>query len=157
MAQPAFTYDISQLEKMFAEMSDKERRKALRGSMRLAGRKLKKEAEKIAGLKMKPSKKVSKGIRVVVYKKVIGVRVTVAPPKRKKKTGLAFYMEIGTKPRKYYSTFRNPRRKAHPTGVFSPRPFMEETKNRVAPKMTKEMTDSVIEHIQKIARKYGCK
>ncbi|MBD5163607.1 MAG: hypothetical protein HDT09_02760 [Bacteroidales bacterium] len=48
-------------------------------------------------------------------------------------------------------------KKRKSTGVFAARPFMEETKNSVAPAITQQISDSVVEHMQKIARKYGCK
>jgi len=88
-----FEYDDSQLRRLFAELDEKQRVKALRGAFRSQARIFRKAA--IATLRSKQNKSgttfhsseaLEKGVRQIVYKKTLGFRVTVGTQVRIKKT-----------------------------------------------------------------------
>ena len=81
-------YDDSELRKMFAELSEKERRKALRGAFRRAANKVRRVALENLHKSIAGDKELDRGVRTIVYRrKAAGFRVTVGTKRASRKTG----------------------------------------------------------------------
>lgn len=82
MAEP-LTYDDSELQKLFEEMSPKERKKLFRGTSGRTATMVRRTAVSNLRKTLNSNKALEKGIRKVVSKKSIGFRVTIGSKKMK--------------------------------------------------------------------------
>ena len=174
-----FDYDDSRLQKMFAELSEKRQKAALRGGMRRAATLVHKEARsnlKSSGLGN--ANAVSKSIRKIVFKRRLGFKVTAAASKRgnkgmhRNRRGLlkpvAYWAESGTEGTEPRRT-RAPRRsvwarllgrRPAPGGNLNrgrmPRyGFMEKTKSAVEGRATDMIKTELINNIERVHKKYA--
>ena len=110
-------YDDSELRKMFAELSEKERRKALRGAFRRAANKVRRVALENLHRSIAGDKELDRGVRTIVYRrKAAGFRVTVGTKRdRKRMSGQKKRTRKQENARGYY-TSRKRRDKAGVTG-----------------------------------------
>lgn len=104
-----FDYDDSNLIRMIDELDAKHRAKALKAALRIAGNKVKKTAIKNLRQSINSNKKLEKGVKVKVWKRTAGFRVTVGDGfyKSKRFTGstarevpVLRWLDTGTKGRK---------------------------------------------------------
>lgn len=173
----ATTYDDTRLQQLFAELEPKRRVQALKGGFRKEAARVRKTAvNNLRSSGIKSSKDLEQGIRSVVFKRTAGFRITVGTKSGKGGKGEAGYhtnrqglkkpillwAEMGTderrtKPKKGTRRRANRLRGAHSTGRMPRYGFMEHTLNGVRDTVTAEVHDMVIENVQKIARKYGCR
>lgn len=175
----SFTYDDSQLMKLFEELSPKNRKKALKSAMTRAGGQVRKEAIKNLqgatnhnGVRLKTDSYLGKGIRRINYKKVLGFRVTIGS-KRRNKSGssvwtdysyhlnhrgnlkpVLIWAEGGTVQRRT-RTFRHKFKQLN-RGRMDSYGFIEKTKKEMSTKVEEMMKSEIVNSIQRIARKYGC-
>ena len=90
-----FTYDDTRLRRMFESFGEKQRRTAMRGAFRAAASNVRAGAVKeLRSSGLRSNRDVEKGIRVVVYKKALGFKVTVGT--KKKACQLRFEDRTGT-------------------------------------------------------------
>ena len=166
------TRDLEKLQKMFEELDAKNRRKALKGAMRDAARKVRKVAvSKLrSSNKITSNKNLEKGIRALPYKKVLGFKTTITFDKKRNKglyvrrrvlekdpnakdgKPVLLWSEGGTKSRKTKGFFHRGGRR---TGKMPASHFMSETKRVVVPSVTKDMHDSMEKYVIKTAKKHG--
>lgn len=168
------TRDLEKLQKMFEELDAKNRRKALKGAMRDAARKVRKVAvSKLrSSTKITSNKNLEKGVRALPYKKVLGFKTTIAFDKKRNKgfyvsqrilkkdldakdgKPVLLWSEGGTKSRKTRGRifFRRGKRR---TGKMPASHFMSETKRIVVSSVTKDMHDSLEKYVIKTAKKHG--
>ena len=180
-------YDDTQLQKLFSELSEKERAKALKGAFRAQARALRKAAVNNLRSSLNSNPELEKGVRALVFKRQLGFRVTVGTVLKwnKDHTGYAtkkgFYMnrqglekpvliwaEEGTKERRtkgqraWYRTKRGQRRRRYMyNGAYRGRMrrygFMEKARDQMAGTVTRELQDSIRTYVTKTAQKHGCK
>ena len=79
-------YDISELEKLFADLSDKERVKALKGGFRKSAAKVRNAAVSDLRSGMSSNRNLEKGVRSIVFKRTAGFRVTVGTKMKRSKS-----------------------------------------------------------------------
>lgn len=183
MSEAELTYDDRNLQGLFDELRPDRRKAAFRSAFRRAGNLLKRAAVANLRQRTKSSSELEKGIRVVVYKKVVGFKVTVVPKKANKKTGkggkgyhtnrqglqkpVLMWMETGTQPRNTRgcgrrSLFRRvlslgTGHGGRYTGRMPARPFLGPARDSMASSMVDMLREEVVKSIVKMAEKYGCK
>lgn len=188
MSQPVGTrdiyYDDSELFKLFDELDEKARRKALRGGFAAAARELKKAALKNyrSVTKEPPTKDSEKGIRAVIAKRYLGYRVTVGSPrlktakylsipkedraefsKKRRKALAPMWLEGGTEERRtkktttfFWMKLDRPG-KGHRTGRIKATGFMTKTKAQEVPRQTEILRQNIDKYVKKVAKKHGAK
>ena len=180
-------YDDSNLQRLFAELDPKQRMKAMKGAFRSEANRVRKVAVKNLRSSVNSSRELEKGIRRVVFKKKLGFQITIKPKytraerkeakedtwfgfrlgKKKRKVPVLIFLENGTKERYARDTLRRMNRgmtyrqarsgKKRYTGKLKAYHFMEKTKNEVGDSVTENLRNALREHVQKVAKKYGCK
>lgn len=81
-----FRYDDKNLQRLYGELDEKHRLKALRGAFRKEANRVRKEAIKnLRGSGIRTDKDLEKGVRSVVPRKRLGFGVTVGTKGSKKK------------------------------------------------------------------------
>lgn len=169
------SYDDGNLRRLFAELEPKRRAQALKAGFRKTANKVRKQAVVNLRESIHTDKDLEKGIRAIVFKRVAGFRVTVGTRKANKngkgeagmhtkrrglKKPVLIWAEIGTKQRRTKGSGgkRAARlRSAHNTGSMPRYGFMDKTRREVHDMITEDMHRSVIESVQRVAKKYGCK
>lgn len=176
------TYDDSELMKLFESLSEKRRRQALAGGFRRAAANVRRPAVsemRSSGIRSNPE--MEKGIRAVVYRKVLGFKITVAPRRRKiDYTGLSgkdlsaarrkarmrivpLWAEGGTAER---HTDRSTRRmgfsivshgKGRRTGAMPAFGFMERARASALPGAADDLRRQLDAYIKKTAARYGAR
>lgn len=156
-------YDDSQLRKLFAEMTPKQRAKALRGAFRREAASVRKAA--VANLRSRvkhPTQRPAKFVRASVFKRGLGFSVTVRPKKAggriDPKELHAVWLEEGTVMRRTKTATKvwTRKRKAHNTGKVKSRKFMRDTRVQVKGRVTENLKDEIANSVIKTAKKYGC-
>ena len=167
-------YDDSQLQQMFADLSLKERVKALKSACRRGGNKVKQRA--IAAMTFRHDSSLTRGIRVLIFKNSVGFRVTIGSPKGQKKAArTTTTTDIATgkktskssaKDRSYILRFfeasseserhwRTGSKKS--TGVLGRVPFMESAKETAQGEVNEQIQEEYRQNIIRISEKHGCK
>ena len=87
-ANGVMSYDITELQALYAELTPAERSKALKGALRAEGRKVRKEAiNQLRASGLSSNSRLEKGIRSEVYKRTFGFRVTVRTRQQRLRNG----------------------------------------------------------------------
>ena len=170
-------FDDRNLQQLFAEMEPKRRLQALRGGFRREANQVRKTAINNLGSSIRSNKDLEKGVRDVVYKRSAGFRVTIGT-KRAGKNGkgeagfhtnrqglkkpVLIWAEAGTqerqtKPKQGTRRRAGRMREQHRTGRMKRYGFMEQTLNSVRDTVTADIHNLVLDNVEKIAKKYGCK
>jgi hypothetical protein len=172
------SYDDTNLQRLFAEMEPKRRLQALKGSFRREANQVRKTAvNNLRSTGIRTDKDLEKGVRALVFKRAAGFRVTIGTKKASKngngeagfhtnrqglRKPILIWAEAGTKERRTKSKQGSRRRASrlrasHITGRMKRYGFMEQTLNSVRGTVTADIHTMVVDNIQKVAEKYGCK
>jgi len=174
MGQSAITYDDNNLQRLFAEMDVKQRLQALKGAFRREANQVRKTALNNLRGSIRTDKDMESGVRAIVFKRTSGFRVTIGTKKATKSGGkdygfhknrqglkkpILIWAEEGTAPRQTKSKTKiyMSERKGHATGRMKRYGFMRQTLSDVRDSVTENLQNEVINNVQKIAEKYGCK
>lgn len=170
-------FDDRNLQQLFAEMEPKHRLQALRGGFRREANQVRKMAINNLRSSIRSNKDLEQGVRAVVYKRSAGFRVTIGT-KRAGKNGkgeagfhtnrqglkkpVLIWAEAGTqerqtKPKQGTRRRAGRMREQHRTGRMKRYGFMEQTLNSVRDTVTADIHNLVLDNVEKIAKKYGCK
>lgn len=168
-------YDDRNLQQLFAELEPKRRLQAIKGGFRREANQVRKTAINNLRSSLHSNKDLEKGVRTIVFKRKAGFRVTVGT-KRAGKNGkgeagfhtnrqglkkpVLIWAEDGTQERKTKGNGgkRAMRlRSAHRTGRMRRYGFMTQTLNGVRDTVTNNIRDMVMENVEQVAKKYGCK
>ena len=171
-----FEYDDRQLQQLFVELEPRRRKQALKGAFRKEANRVRKTAiNNLRSSGIRTSRDLEKGIRAVVFKKTAGFRVTIGTKKANKagkgergyhlnrqglKKPILIWAEKGTDSRytKDGSRKRAARkRSAHYTGRMQRYGFMEQTLDDVRDSVTDDLHREVVNNVERISKKYGCK
>lgn len=171
-----FTYDDSNLERLFAELDPKQRLKALKGGFRRTANEVRKIA--VGNLRssgINSNRQLEKGIRALVFKRKAGFRVAIGGSMyvsrgirkreaKKEALGIPYipskgkpvltFAEGGTAPRRQRIRIG---RWGHRTGLMPRYAFMEKTLEEVRGSVTERLHAQIRENVQKVALKYGCR
>lgn len=167
-------YNIDNLQGFLNALSPKERTKLFKAGIRKAANKMRKAAvQNLRDSGLRSNKDLEKGIRRVLYRKKAGFRVTIGSignvnwrkgevaaayhtnSKGKKKPVLV-WAEGGTDRRFVKDTYRKGKKvRGHSTWKMPAYGFMKKTRDEELPTVDKELKESIIETIQKTAKKYG--
>lgn len=168
-------YDDTQLQKLFAEMDVKHRKRALKGAFRREANQVRRTAINNLRSSLHSNRDLEKGIRAIVFKKAAGFRVTIGTKKANRKTGkgekgmhinrqglkkpVLIWAEGGTEQRKTKTKTRVfvRKRRGHNTGRMKRYGFMRKTQTDVRDKVTADLRNEIVESVTKTANKYGCK
>lgn len=183
----AIEYDDSKFRALIAEFDEKQRKRMLRGSMRGMGNVFKSIAKRkflSAASGLNKAEEISTGIRVCVWKRKAGFRVTIGPKtsRKRNRTGeemggdkctlgshrnrkgklkpILMWVETGGSNRKTQRTVGSlfgKRRKSHSTGTFQKHPFMEEAQREFCDKGPAMYKEKLKQSIIRTAKKYGAK
>ena len=168
-------YDDRNLQQLFAELEPKRRLQAIKGGFRREANQVRKTAINNLRSSLHSNKDLEKGVRTIVFKRKAGFRVTVGT-KRAGKNGkgeagfhtnrqglkkpVLIWAEDGTQERKTKGNGgkRAMRlRSAHRTGRMKRYGFLTQTLNGVRDTVTNNIRNMVIENVEQVAKKYGCK
>ena len=168
-------YDDRNLQQLFAELEPKRRLQAIKGGFRREANQVRKTAINNLRSSLHSNKDLEKGVRTIVFKRKAGFRVTVGT-KRAGKNGkgeagfhtnrqglkkpVLIWAEDGTQERKTNGNGgkRAMRmRSAHRTGRMKRYGFLTQTLNGVRDTVTNNIHNMVIENVEQVAKKYGCK
>lgn len=160
-------YDDSNLQQLFAELEPKRRVQALRGGYRRMANRVRKVAIEHLRSSIRSDRDLEKGIRTIVFKKVVGFRLTVGTKFGKNGKGEAgfhnnrqgmkkpvlIWAEDGTDSR----NTKHGRRAAHFTGYMRAYGFMHATARETRGTITEEMRENLVKSITQTAKRYGGK
>lgn len=176
-------YDDSRLQQLFAELEPKRRLQALKGGFRKEAAEVRKTAvNNLRKSGIRSSKDLEKGIRSIVFRRKAGFRVTVGT-KRANKNGkgeagfhtnrwglkkpILIWAELGAPIKKDKVRMTKSKqgtrrraarlRQAHSTGRMPRYGFMARTLEDVRGRVTNDLHSMVIDNVERIAKKYGCK
>lgn len=177
-------YDDSRLQQLFAELEPKRRLQALKGGIRREAAEVRKTAvNNLRKSGLSTNSRLEKGVRSIVFRRKAGFRVTVGT-KRANKNGkgeagfyrnrwglkkpVLLWAETGVpakgseskvrKTKAKYSIRRMARlRASHSTGRMKKYGFMEQTLADVRGTVTDDIHRLVIENVERVAKRYGCK
>lgn len=165
----ALEYDDTNLRKLFAELQPKRRKQALKGGARRTAAKVRRTAVTNLRASMNSNSRLEKGVRIVVFKRVVGFSVTIRPGKSNRGYYLSSHRrdgrylpvlkwaETGTRDR-----FRRGKRsflrhrRGGSTGRMPELGFMETTRSHMSGEITASMRSEIETSIRRIAQKYGC-
>ena len=157
-------------------MDLKQRTKTLRGGFRKEAQKVRSAAIGNLRQSLKSNSDLEKGVRIVVYKRVAGFKVTIAPKYKRKghpndrqygfhknRQGLEkpilVWAEKGTASRRTKTATKVSVRKrsSHWTGSMRMYGFMKKTGREVESGVATDLHEELKNSIIKNAEKYGCK
>ena len=164
-------YDDSNLRQLFVDLEPKRRLQAIKGGFKRVANQVRKTAvNNLRSSGLRADKDLERGVRAIVFKRTAGFRVTVGTKKAGKKRSrmergmytnrrgqelpILIWAEEGTKQRR---TKPYKSRAAHSTGRMRRYGFMAQTLIGVRGTVTDDVHNMVIDNIQKVAKKYGCK
>lgn len=175
------TFDIENLEKLFAAMASTQRRKALKRAFRREANRVRKTAVGFLRGALKSNSDLEKGIRTVVWKRKAGFRVTIGTKQKSKKSRKEYgfhtnrrglkkpvliWAECGTAQREVKSVFKKGfrfssdgkwRTTYRNRGVMKHYGFMSDTLSAERLTVTSNMREEIIKSVKQEAEKYGCK
>lgn len=173
-----FDYDDRDLQRLFADLDPKRRLQAIKGSFRQEANRVRKTAiNNLRSSGIRTDKDLERGIRAIVYKRTAGFRVTIGTKKAGKngkgeagfhtnrrglKKPILIWAEEGTEERRTKSKTGTRRRanrlrSSHRTGRMKRYGFMGKTLSSVRDTVTTNIHAKVIENVQAVSKKYGCK
>lgn len=177
-----FSYDDKELKRLFEALEPKQRIAAFKGAFRREATRVKKAATANLRAKMASTRELEKGIRGVVFKRVAGFKVTIAPKAARRGRGkergmyasrrgkgvpkpVLLFAESGTQERykriKGGRLSRNVRRvlgkKGTRTGRMPRLAFMEETLDQMKGGVTESLKEQITNNVIRTAKRYGCK
>ncbi|MCM1022413.1 MAG: hypothetical protein NC403_09450 [Muribaculaceae bacterium] len=165
-------YDDRELQRLFAELDERHRLRALKGAFRREANQVRKTAINNLRGSIRSDRDLERGIRAIVFKRKAGFRVTIGTKKAGKsgkeygfhtnrrglKKPVLIWAEAGTEKR-YTKTktkiFRR-LRKGHYTGRMKRYGFMRQTLQQVRESVTEGLHNEIVNNITKVAKKYGC-
>ncbi len=167
-------YDDRELQKLFVELEPKRRLRAIKGAFRKEATRVRRVAINNLRDSIRSDRDLEKGVRAIVFKKKAGFRITVGTKKataknkqaygfHKNRQGLSkpvlIWAEDGTEQRKTKTATKVyvRSRKGHNTGRMKRYGFIRKTRDEMAGKVTTDIHTEVINNIQSVAKKYGCK
>lgn len=182
----AFEYNDTNLQRLFAEMEPKRRVQALKGGFRREANQVRKTAvNNLRSSGLRTDRDLESGVRAVVFKRAAGFRVTIgtkkagangkeygfhatrqnrANPNRYSKKPVLIWAEAGTKERrtksnsgKHTRRFAVRLRGSHSTGRMKRYGFMQQTLEDVRDTVTTNLHNEIIQSVERLAKKYGCK
>lgn len=171
----AFSYDDTNLQRLFNQLDLKNQVKALKGVFRREANTVRKVAvSNLRGSDLHTTDDMEKGIRALVFKRKAGFRVTIGTKKANRqgkgergmhlnrrglKKPVLIWAEGGTKARytKSKTRFFVRSRKGHYTGEMPSYPFMSKTRTQVADWVTEDMHNEIAANVMRTAKRYGCK
>lgn len=163
-----YKFDDSNFQKLYEEMDTKRRMQALKGGFRREANNVRKAAvNNLRSSGVRSNRALEKGIWSKVYK-IAGFTVRVTFDKARNKgfykakqrdLPVLLFMEGGTKERKTKSQTRYfvRTRAGHPTGKLKRYAFMEKTRREVAGSVAGNLHNEILNNVERIAKKYGCK
>lgn len=177
------SYDDERLIRLFEQLDEKARSKAIRGAFSKAASELRKVAVANYTSDTKGASKDSKrGIRAVVYKRRLGFRVTIgtrrqklkyskiplgergAIQRRRRKEIAPLWLTTGTTARfrtrrKAERAYRaaSGSRKGYTGSIQPPRTFMERTRLSELPRQTDNIRNAIFTYVEKAAIKHGAR
>lgn len=171
-------YDDTNLRKLYADLDPKGRKKVIKSACRKVGNEIRKVA--INNLRcsgLRHADEMTGGVRVVVFRREAGVRVTVASRRANKKTGkgergmhlnrrglkkpVLAWAEAGTKRRKTKEATRyfipgGGWRAGQDRGAMRRYGFIAKTKTQIEHTAGPRIKEEVANQVTIIAKKYGC-
>lgn len=165
---PVLEYDDRNLQKLFAELEPKRRLQAIKGGFRKEANRVRKTAINNLRESVRSDRDLEKGVRSLVFKRKAGFRITVGTKKARKngkgeagfhtnrrglKKPILIWAEDGTAQRRTKSG----KHAARSTGRMKRYGFMNKTLKAERGNVTENIHGMVMENVQKIAKKYGCK
>lgn len=169
-------YDDSNLQRLFAELEPKQRLQALKGGFRREAGQVRKTAiNNLRSSGIRTDRDLESGVRAVVFKQQAGFRVTVGTKAGKKQYGfhknrrgelkpILLWAELGTEDRrtksnsgKHTRQWTGRLRSGHYTGRMKRYGFMAQTLDQVSGTVTENLHNEIIQNVEKVAKKYGCK
>lgn len=162
------SFDDANLQRMISELDRKHHVKALKGALRIAGNKVKKAAARKLQESVHSSKALEKGIKVKVWKRKAGFKVSISSGyyQSKRFTGtfarevpVLLWLEAGTKARRTQKKLRffSGGRKSHPTGRLTRYAFMTNTLESERSQVSDYLHEAINISVTRITKKYGCK
>lgn len=173
-------YQDERLQGLFAALSPANRKKVIKTACRKVGRSLRKVAvNNLRATGLNHAEELSKGIRVVVFKREAGFRITAATRKANRKgkgergmhtnrkqqkkpilawaeTGTALRMVKTTKPIIFYSRGKWYSFKTRQRGRMKRYGFIARTKNQAENTAPRQLKSEIAASVIQIAHKYGC-
>lgn len=167
-------YDDSQLQQMFAELTEKERARALRSAVLKGGNAVKRAAVGVLRSKIHSSTSLERGVKVLAFKQKVGFRVTIGTPKgsrKPKRTTTTTDIKTGKKrtskpaeDRSYIlrifeasSETERKHKSGKSSGILKQIKFMEAGRDMANGQVNEEIQREFRLNIQRIAQKHGCK
>lgn len=165
---PVLEYDDRNLQKLFAELEPKRRLQAIKGGFRKEANRVRKTAINNLRESVRSDRDLEKGVRSLVFKRKAGFRITVGTKKARKngkgeagfhtnrrglKKPILIWAEDGTAQRRTKSG----KHAARSTGRMKRYGFMNKTLKAERGNVTENIHEMVMENVQKVAKKYGCK
>lgn len=170
-------YDDRNLRKFFADLDRKGRKKVIQGACRKVGNSVKKVAVKnLRASGLNNADKMTAGVRVVVFRREAGVRVTVASRRAKRDTGkgergmhtnrygkkkpVLAWAETGTRRRKSKNATRyqvgGKWRSGRSRGSMKRYGFIARTLNQVEHSAGDQLKEEITDRLNKLSKKDGC-
>lgn len=165
---PVLEYDDRNLQKLFAELEPKRRLQAIRGGFRKEASRVRKAAIDNLRGSIRSDRNLEKGVRSLVFKRKAGFRITVGTKKARKngkgeagfhtnrrglKKPILVWAEDGTAQRRT----KGGKYAARSTGRMKRYGFMDKTTKAERGNVTENIHKMVMESVQKVAKKCGCK
>lgn len=179
MATPQ--YDDGNLQRLFAELDIEKRQEALKGAFRREANNVRRTAIKNLRSSIRSNTALERGIRVEVFKRKAGFRVTIGTKVSKagrrrgsvkevwsdmsyhknskgRKKPVLIWAEAGTEKRhtRYQLTIKKGLVKGHYTGSMKRYGFMQKTAADVRDGVTDSLHNEIIDSVKEVAKKYGC-
>ena len=154
-------YDDRRLRQLFAELNSEHQKRVFRNAFRRGANKLRSQAVKNLRGSIRSDRDLEKGIRSIVFKQMVGFRVTVGTGKgkgfHKTRRGVLkpvlMWAEDGTG---YRRTRGSAKRPSRVTGKMKRYGFLDRAKDQTMGEITSFVHQSVSEGIVKTSKKYGC-
>lgn len=168
-------YDDRELQRLFAELDEPHRLRALKGAFRREANQVRKTAINNLRGSIRSDRDLERGIRAIVFKRKAGFRVTIGTKKAGKsgkeygfhtnrrglKKPVLIWAEAGTKWRKvkqrYKFTLGNKWITApYKRGFMKRYGFMQQTLQQVRGSVTEGLHKEIVNNVTRVAKKHGC-
>lgn len=169
-------YDDRNLQRLFTELTPKQRLRALKGAFRREANRVRRVAVNNLRSSIRSDRDLERGVRALVWKRKAGFRVTVGTKQANKKTGkgergyhvnrrgqkkpVLLWAESGTRLRRSKRATRYPVggswRIGKNRGRMKRYGFMAKTRDQVRDSVTDSLHNEIINNIKRVAKKYGC-
>lgn len=167
-------YDDRELQRLFAELDEPHRLRALKGAFRREANQVRKTAINNLRGSIRSDRDLERGIRAIVFKRKAGFRVTIGTKKAGKsgkeygfhtnrrglKKPVLIWAEAGTKWRKSKTAtkFLTPKgwRTTKTRGFMKRYGFMQQTLQQVRGSVTEGLHKEIVNNVTRVAKKHGC-